>query len=77
MESNSSSGFGSLSSLRRRWLRAMSTSLSYSESDEIFGFQPCGDTSGDICEFNGRRHKTRLGLAVLIKLTSGEERYVL
>ncbi|XP_044583178.1 folliculin-interacting protein 2 isoform X1 [Cotesia glomerata] len=71
IDSNSSSGFGSLSSLRRRWLRAMSTSLSITESDEIFGFQPCGDTSGD---FNIRRHKTRLGLAILIKLTLGQER---
>ncbi|XP_008558765.1 folliculin-interacting protein 2 [Microplitis demolitor] len=74
IDSNSSSGFSSLSSLRRRWLRAMSTSLSITESDEIFGFQPCGDTSGDIYDFNTRRHKTRLGLAILIKLTLGQER---
>ncbi|KAK0095440.1 hypothetical protein PV326_008405, partial [Microctonus aethiopoides] len=74
LESNSSSGFGSLSSLRRRWLRAMSTSLSHCESDEIFGFQSYGDNSGDTCDINARRHKTRLGLAILIKLIPGQER---
>ncbi|XP_034943842.1 folliculin-interacting protein 1 [Chelonus insularis] len=74
INSNSSSGFSSFSSFRRRWLRAMSTSLSLTDSDEIFGFQPYGDTSGNICDFNTRRHKTRLGLALLIKLTPGQER---
>ncbi|XP_024944622.1 uncharacterized protein LOC107271645 isoform X2 [Cephus cinctus] len=83
LESSGSSGIGSLSSLRRRWLRAVSTSLSHSESNELClygGQQHAGDANNpnydnpDDHEFHIRRHKTRLGLVMLVQLTAGYER---
>ncbi|XP_046593318.1 uncharacterized protein LOC107219843 isoform X2 [Neodiprion lecontei] len=75
LESSSSSGVGSLSSLRRRWLRAISTSLSRSESEDLFGLQYCPlDGSHDNYDSRTRRHRTRIGLAVLVELTQGHER---
>ncbi|XP_066582829.1 folliculin-interacting protein 2 isoform X2 [Prorops nasuta] len=64
------SGLGSLSSLRRRWLRATSTSLSRSESDDAFGMQWTENPN----EIRDKRHKTRLGLAMLVRLTRDHER---
>lgn len=69
LESNFS-GKGSISSLRRRWIRAISTSLSPSESDYLFS--QCSENSNEQ-DKNVRRHKTRLGLALLIRLTRGHE----
>ncbi|XP_011300543.1 folliculin-interacting protein 1 [Fopius arisanus] len=85
--STSSSGFGSYPSLRRRWLRAVSTSLNHTDinhqMDDILGLQVCGDNSAqslsistcdDIYESNRGRHKTRLGLTIMIKLTPDREK---
>ncbi|XP_043269382.1 folliculin-interacting protein 2 isoform X2 [Venturia canescens] len=75
LESNGSSGFGSSTSLRRRWLRAVSTTLSHAELEEKFGIQAyCENLSNENRENCYRRHKTRFGLAVLIQLTPGFER---
>lgn len=72
LESSGSSGVGSnLSSLRRRWLRAVSTSLSRSDSDDIFGIQQYGENSSE----GGEKHyRSRLGLMMLVRLTQGQER---
>ncbi|XP_043685994.1 folliculin-interacting protein 2 isoform X2 [Vespula pensylvanica] len=74
LESSGSSGVGSnLSSLRRRWLRAVSTSLSRSDSDDIFGIQQYGENSSE----GGEKHyRSRLGLMMLVRLTQGQERRI-
>ncbi|XP_014209892.1 folliculin-interacting protein 1 [Copidosoma floridanum] len=59
LDGNGSSS-GSLSSLRRRWQRALSTSLARSESEE-------GST------VDGAKHGTRLALVLLVHLPSGHE----
>lgn len=74
LESNGSSSIGSLSSLRRRWLRAVSTSLGRSDSDDAFGMQHWGESGFDIREGHIKRHKTRLSLTMLVRLTEGHER---
>ncbi|XP_014480714.1 PREDICTED: folliculin-interacting protein 2 [Dinoponera quadriceps] len=74
LESNGSSGIGSLSSLRRRWLRAISTSLGRSDSDDsAFGMQHWGENGSDGRDGYAKRHKTRLGLAMLVRLAQGHE----
>jgi len=76
LESNGSSGIGSLTSLRRRWLRAVSTSLGRSDSDDTFGMQHLGSENGtDGRDGHPKRHKTRLGLTMLLRLARGHERY--
>lgn len=75
LESNGSSngsGIGSLTSLRRRWWRAVSTSLGRSDSDDVFGMQHWNETGSD---GHVKRHKTRLGLTMLVRLVQGHERY--
>ncbi|XP_047343088.1 folliculin-interacting protein 2 isoform X2 [Vespa velutina] len=74
LESSGSSGVGSnLSSLRRRWLRAVSTSLSRSDSDDIFGIQQYRENSSE----GGEKHyRSRLGLMMLVRLTQGQERRI-
>ncbi|KAJ8669020.1 hypothetical protein QAD02_000279 [Eretmocerus hayati] len=62
------SATGSLSSLRQRWHRAMSTSLSRNSSDEAFGRCFDGSMSPDEPIPPRTRHKTRLGLAILLQL---------
>lgn len=74
MESNGSSGIGSLSSLRRRWLRAASTSLARSDSDDTFGMQYWTENGTDNKDNHTKRHKTRLGLTMLVRLAEGHER---
>lgn len=74
MESNGSSGIGSLSSLRRRWLRGASTSLARSDSDDTFGVQYWPENGSDNKEGHNKRHKTRLGLTMLVQLAEGHER---
>lgn len=76
LESNGSSGIGSLSSLRRRWLRAVSTSLARSDSDDAFGMQYWGDNGNDNRDGHTKRHKTRLGLTMLVRLAKGHERRI-
>ncbi|XP_076233980.1 folliculin-interacting protein 2 [Calliopsis andreniformis] len=76
LESNGSSGIGSLSSLRRRWLRAVSTSLARSDSDDAFGIQYSGESGSDNKDGHSKRHKTRLGLTMLVRLTKGHERRI-
>lgn len=72
LESSGSSGVGSsLSSLRRRWLRAVSTSLSRSDSDDIFGIQQYGESGS---EGRDKHYRSRLGLMMLVRLTQGHER---
>ncbi|KAL6423569.1 hypothetical protein ACFW04_010245 [Cataglyphis niger] len=73
LESNSSSGIGSLTSLRRRWLRAVSTSLGRSDSDDAFGMQHWSENGNDGRDGHGKRHKTRLGLTMLVRLAQGHE----
>ncbi|XP_070169620.1 folliculin-interacting protein 1 isoform X2 [Polyergus mexicanus] len=73
LESNSSSGVGSLTSLRRRWLRAVSTSLGRSDSDDAFGMQHWSENGNDGRDGHGKRHKTRLGLTMLVQLAQGHE----
>ncbi|EFN82828.1 Folliculin-interacting protein 2 [Harpegnathos saltator] len=73
LESNGSSGVGSLSSLRRRWLRAISTSLGRSDSDDAFGMQHSSENGSDGRDGHAKRHKTRLGLAMLVRLAPGHE----
>ncbi|XP_067216900.1 folliculin-interacting protein 2 isoform X3 [Linepithema humile] len=74
LESNGSSGIGSLTSLRRRWLRAVSTSLGRSDSDDVFGMQHWIENGSDgRCDGHAKRHKTRLGLTILVRLTPGHE----
>lgn len=73
LESNSSSGVGSLSSLRRRWLRAVSTSLGRSDSDDAFGMQHWNENGNDGRDGHAKRHKTRLGLTMLVRLAQGHE----
>nr|XP_031836282.1 folliculin-interacting protein 2 isoform X1 [Nomia melanderi] len=75
LESSGSSGIGSLSSLRRRWLRVVSTSLARSESDDAFGMQ-WNENGTDNRDSHGKRHKTRLGLTMLVRLAEGHERRV-
>ncbi|KZC05661.1 PREDICTED: folliculin-interacting protein 2 [Dufourea novaeangliae] len=75
LESSGSSGIGSLSSLRRRWLRVVSTSLTRSDSDDVFGMQ-LSENGGDNRDNHGRRHKTRLGLTMLVRLAKGHERRI-
>lgn len=75
LESNSSSGIGSLTSLRRRWLRAVSTSLGRSDSDDAFGMQHWSENGNDGRDGCRKRHKTRLGLTMLVRLAQGHERY--
>lgn len=75
MESNGSSGFGSLSSLRRRWLRAVSTSLARTDSDDAFGMQCWNEAGNENKEAHVKRHKTRLGLTMLVRLAEGHERF--
>lgn len=70
LESNFSGKGSSLTSLRRRWIRAISTSLSPPESDYLFTHY---NENSNEQEKNVRRHKTRLGLALLIRLTRGHE----
>nr|XP_033336597.1 folliculin-interacting protein 2 [Megalopta genalis] len=72
LESSGSSGIGSLSSLRRRWLRAVSTSLARSDSDDVFGMQ-WNDNGSENRDNHGKRHKTRLGLTMLVRLAEGHE----
>ncbi|XP_014220956.1 folliculin-interacting protein 2 isoform X2 [Trichogramma pretiosum] len=78
--SNSSSSVGgSLTSLRRRWQRVLGASLSRSESEDFFGAsqQSSFDNSNGACGGEQhRRHKTRLGLAMLIQLPGGHERAI-
>ncbi|CAK9801973.1 Folliculin-interacting protein 2 [Anthophora plagiata] len=74
LESNGSSGIGSLSSLRRRWLRAISTSLARSDSDDTFGMQYWNES--DNKDSHAKRHKTRLGLTMLVRLAEGHERRI-
>lgn len=74
MESNGSSGIGSLSSLRRRWLRSASTSLTRSDSDDTFGIQYWTENGSDNKNSHVKRHKTRLGLTMLVQLAEGHER---
>ncbi|KAK9300327.1 hypothetical protein QLX08_006881 [Tetragonisca angustula] len=76
LESNGSSGIGSLSSLRRRWLRGASTSLTRSESDDTFGVQYWPESGSDNKEGHNKRHKTRLGLTMLVQLAEGHERRI-
>lgn len=77
LESSGSSGVGSLSSLRRRWLRNISTSLSRLEFEDLYGIQYSSiDGSHENNENRSRRHKTRIGLAVLIELTQGHEKWM-
>nr|XP_034192058.1 folliculin-interacting protein 2 isoform X2 [Osmia lignaria]XP_034192059.1 folliculin-interacting protein 2 isoform X2 [Osmia lignaria] len=76
LESNGSSGFGSLSSLRRRWLRAVSTSLARTDSDDAFGVQYWNETGNENKETHVKRHKTRLGLTMLVRLAEGHERKI-
>ncbi|XP_026828341.1 folliculin-interacting protein 1 isoform X2 [Ooceraea biroi] len=76
LESNGSSGIGSLTSLRRRWLRAVSTSLGRSDSDDlrdVFGMQHCSENGTDGRDGHAKRHKTRLGLTMLVRLAQGHE----
>jgi len=75
LESNGSSGLGSLSSLRRRWLRAVSTSLGRADSDDAFGMQHWNENGSDGHDGHAKRHKTRLGLTMLVRLAQGHERY--
>lgn len=75
LESNSSSGIGSLTSLRRRWLRAVSTSLGRSDSDDAFGMLHWSENGNDGRDGYRKRHKTRLGLTMLVRLAQGHERY--
>ncbi|XP_070525840.1 folliculin-interacting protein 2 isoform X3 [Cardiocondyla obscurior] len=75
LESNGSSGIGSLTSLRRRWWRAVSTSLGRSDSDDAFGMQHWNENGSDGRDGHAKRHKTRLGLTMLIRLVQGHERY--
>lgn len=74
LESNGSSGIGSLSSLRRRWLRSASTSLTRSDSDDTFGIQYWTENGSDNKNSHVKRHKTRLGLTMLVQLAEGHER---
>ncbi|XP_033187275.1 folliculin-interacting protein 1 [Bombus vancouverensis nearcticus] len=76
LESNGSSGIGSLSSLRRRWLRAASTSLARLDSDDTFGMQYWTENGNDNKEIHTKRHKTRLGLTMLVQLAEGHERRI-
>ncbi|XP_017763183.1 PREDICTED: folliculin-interacting protein 1 isoform X2 [Eufriesea mexicana] len=76
LESNGSSGIGSLSSLRRRWLRAASTSLARSDSDDTFGMQYWTESGTDNKDNHVKRHKTRLGLTMLVRLAEGHERRI-
>lgn len=73
LESNGSSGIGSLTSLRKRWLRAVSTSLGRSDSDDAFGMQHWNENGSDGRDGHGKRHKTRLGLTMLVRLAQGHE----
>lgn len=73
LESNSSSGIGSLTSLRRRWLRAVSTSLGRSDSDDAFGMLHWSENGNDGRDGYRKRHKTRLGLTMLVRLAQGHE----
>ncbi|XP_012540065.2 folliculin-interacting protein 1 isoform X2 [Monomorium pharaonis] len=73
LESNGSSGIGSLTSLRRRWLRAVSTSLGRSDSDDAFGMQHWNENGSDGRDGQAKRHKTRLGLTMLVRLAQGRE----
>lgn len=71
LDKSSSSSIGSsISSIRRRWLRAVSTSFTFSESDDLFGYY--GDDNGP-CK-DDRRHKTRFGLSMLIRLIHNSEK---
>lgn len=72
LESNGSSGIGSLTSLRRRWLRAVSTSLGRSDSDDAFGMH-WNENGNDGRDGHTKRHKTRLGLTMLVRLAQGHE----
>ncbi|XP_043258169.1 folliculin-interacting protein 2 [Colletes gigas] len=76
LESNGSSGIGSLSSLRRRWLRVVSTSLARSDSDDAFGLQYWSENGNDNKDSLVKRHKTRLGLTMLVQLAKGHERRI-
>ncbi|XP_043492118.1 folliculin-interacting protein 2 [Polistes fuscatus] len=74
LESSGSSGVGSsLSSLRRKWLRAVSTSLSRADSDDIFGIQQYGENNS---EGGDKHYRSRLGLMMLVRLTQGQERRI-
>ncbi|XP_018056120.1 PREDICTED: folliculin-interacting protein 2 isoform X2 [Atta colombica] len=74
LESNGSSGLGSLSSLRRRWLRAVSTSLGRADSDDAFGMQHWNENGSENGhDGHAKRHKTRLGLTMLVRLAQGHE----
>ncbi|XP_018339914.1 PREDICTED: folliculin-interacting protein 1 [Trachymyrmex septentrionalis] len=73
LESNGSSGLGSLTSLRRRWLRAVSTSLGRADSDDAFGMQHWNENGSDGRDGHAKRHKTRLGLTMLVRLAQGHE----
>jgi len=75
LESNGSSGIGSLTSLRRRWWRVVSTSLGRSDSDDVFGMQHWNENGSDGSDGHAKRHKTRLGLTMLVRLVQGHERY--
>ncbi|XP_011866215.1 PREDICTED: folliculin-interacting protein 2 isoform X3 [Vollenhovia emeryi] len=76
LESNGSSGIGSLTSLRRRWWRAISTSLGRSDSDDAFGMQHWNENGSDGRDGHAKRHKTRLGLTMLVRLVQGQERTI-
>ncbi|XP_018363726.1 PREDICTED: folliculin-interacting protein 1 isoform X2 [Trachymyrmex cornetzi] len=73
LESNGSSGLSSLTSLRRRWLRAVSTSLGRADSDDAFGMQHWNENGSDGRDGHAKRHKTRLGLTMLVRLAQGHE----
>ncbi|KAF7994446.1 hypothetical protein HCN44_003918 [Aphidius gifuensis] len=74
-ESNTSSGFGSYSSLPKRWLRAVSTSLNQSDCDDLYGIQNNNNNSNtNSFDKRNQRHKTKLGLSIIIKLTPGQEK---
>ncbi|XP_011500259.1 PREDICTED: folliculin-interacting protein 2 [Ceratosolen solmsi marchali] len=70
---NSSGAAGSLSSLRRRWLRAESTSLSRFETDDSFRQNCKSPTTNSVKESHAPKHKTRLGLAMVLQLPNGRE----
>ncbi|XP_024874197.1 folliculin-interacting protein 2 isoform X1 [Temnothorax curvispinosus] len=73
LESNGSSGIGSLTSLRRRWWRVVSTSLGRLDSDDAFGMQHWNENGSDGRDGHAKRHKTRLGLTMLVRLVQGHE----
>lgn len=65
---------GSLSSLQRRWLRNMSTSLELgSQGSPWYSRSTMSDLPSEDSSQHGHR-RTKLGLAVVISLTPEEEK---